>query len=353
MHDIQAILDRLRKNEEIARKFSEIEAKILSVLNFKDLFEVLLAEIKEKFRVPFVWLSMIDKSDVSSLIQSLESSERLKERMTVVDRHTFLNLIGNRTKPVLVNHNLDPYFPILPQHTERLIKSIAIAPISLDGEIIGSMNQADFSRKRFQPGIDTSSLELLAVKVSICLSNVTAHEKLKFMAYHDPLTGLLNRRVMKSILEREFNRSRRYDCPLSVVFMDLDGFKGVNDAYGHDRGDELLAYVADRLMKMSRDSDTVARFAGDEFVMILPQTNAENAAMLMKRIQRHFMDNPLQIEGTSIPVSISFGGASTEDAQIRDAVSLLKKADEMLYRAKTSKKRLPKVEEGDENEERG
>lgn len=338
MHDLQTIVERLRKNEEIARKFSEIEAKILSVLNFRDLFEVLLAEIKEKFKVPFVWLSMIDHSEVSSLIQSLGGSERLRERMTVVDRDTFLDLIGNRPKPLLVNHNLDPYFSILPPNTETLIKSIAIAPISLDGEIIGSINQADFSRNRFQPGIDTSSLELLSVKVSICLSNVTAHERLKFMAYHDPLTGLLNRRVMESILKREFNRSKRYASPLSLVFMDLDGFKGVNDAYGHDRGDELLAYVADGLMKMSRDSDTVARFAGDEFVLILPQTTAENAAMLMKRIQRHFMDNPLQMGEISIPVSISFGGASTEDAEIKDAASLLKKSDEMLYQAKGIKK---------------
>nr|MBC8246020.1 DUF484 family protein [Deltaproteobacteria bacterium] len=198
MTDIATIIERLKQNEEITKKFHEIETRILSIVNFRDLFEVLLVLIKEKFNVPYVWISMIDQSEVSSLIQSLETSESLKEKINIIAREDFLNLIGRRLNPLLANQDIEPFKKLLPKNQNYFIKSIAVAPISLDGEIIGSLNQADFSRSRFQPGIDTSRLEQLAVKVSLCLSNVTAHEKLKFLAFHDPLTGLLNRRVMET-----------------------------------------------------------------------------------------------------------------------------------------------------------
>ena len=124
---------------------------------------------------------------------------------------------------------MKPYQKLFPKNKKYYIQSIAVAPLSLDGDIIGSLNQADFSPLRFKPGIDTSLLEQLALKVSLCLSNVTAHEKLRFLAYHDPLTGLLNRRVMEVVLKREFARSKRYSRPLSLVFIDMDYFKQIND----------------------------------------------------------------------------------------------------------------------------
>jgi diguanylate cyclase (GGDEF)-like protein len=338
MMNIDTIIERLRRNEEITKKFHEIETRILTIVNFRDLFEVLLVLIKEKFNVPYVWISLIDQSEVSSLIQSLETSESLKEKINIIAGEKFLGLIDHRSKPLLANQDMDPFKKLLPSRQNYFIKSIAIAPISMDGEIIGSLNQADFSRSRFQPGIDTSRLEQLAVMVSLCLSNVTAHEKLKYLAFHDPLTGLLNRRVMETVLKREFNRSRRYAGILSVVFLDLDDFKGINDRYGHDRGDEVLKHVAKTLLEMSRDSDVVARFAGDEFVYILPETSPVNAENLMNRIRDHLKAHPLKIEDTLISISISFGVAAADDDQIETADHLLKKADEMLYKNKERRK---------------
>ena len=218
MTDLSAIIERLKQNEDVTRKFHEIETRILTILDFSDLFEVLLTQIREKFKVPYAWLSMIEKSEVSTLIHALESSEIIKDRLNIIDRKSFFSLVDSNMHPLLVNEDLKPYYKLLPKDYKYFIKSIAIAPISLDGEIIGSLNQADFSSKRFQPGIDTSRLEQLAIKVSLCLSNVTAHEKIRFLAYHDPLTKLLNRRVIESVLKRELNRSKRYGSILSVVF---------------------------------------------------------------------------------------------------------------------------------------
>jgi diguanylate cyclase (GGDEF)-like protein len=341
MNEINAIIQRLKDNEEIARKFHEVEKKILTILKYKDLFEVLLLEIKNQFKVPYAWISMIENSEVSSLIESLDSSDILKEHINTIDKTAFKELTGNYSKPLLVNEDLKPYFKLLPQSRSYLIKSLAIAPISLDGEIIGSLNQASSSKTRFEPGIDTSLLEQLASKVSLCLSNVTAHEKLEFLAYHDPLTGLLNRRVMEKVLNREFYRAQRYSSALSLAFMDLDFFKRINDNFGHERGDDILKYVADTLVNMSRDSDIVARFAGDEFIMILPETDRRKADFLMDRIQLFLRQNPLNVEKIAIPITISCGIASTPDKDIDNPATFLKKADEMLYEKKRSRANYP------------
>lgn len=337
MHDLKAIKELLRHNEDIARKFFKIEKSILAILNFSDLFQVLLNEIKDNFKVPYAWISMIENSEIYDFIKSMEVLDTLQDRLSIVDKDIFIRLVGASHLPLLINQNLEPYAELLPENKKFFIKSMAIAPISLDGEIIGSLNQADTSSSRFQPGIDTSLLEQLAIKVSLCLSNVTAHEKLRFLAYHDPLTGLLNRRVMETVLQREFNRERRYDGNLSVAFIDLDKFKRVNDVYGHNHGDELLIHLAEGLQRMVRDTDIVARFAGDEFVIILPETRKKSAEFLMSRIKEEFLKDPYVTDDISIPVSISFGVSSTEDPSIEDSDSLLKKADDNLYKAKRNR----------------
>jgi len=331
---MEKILDTLRENEEIARKFFEIEVSVLSILDFKSLFERLLDEIREKFSVPCVWISLIRGSEISDLIEVLSSSERLKERLNIIDRKTFLDLIGNKTAPILLNENIKPYEPIHPPEQLNFIRSLAIAPITLHGQIIGSLNQADFTPLRYRPGMDTGLLEQLAVKVSICLSNVTAHERLKWLAVRDPLTGLFNRRVMESVLTREFRHASRYKSPLTVTFIDLDDFKEVNDRYGHECGDAFLKHFSLGLMQTTREVDVVARYAGDEFVVILPETSGEKARRLLERLQEHFLANPIRWKEDVIPVSFSFGIASLPDSGIRDPESLLGSADAKLYRAK-------------------
>ena len=337
MDNIESIIERLKENEEIAKKFYQVETKILKILDFKDFFEVLLTEIKDIFNVPYVWISLIKTSEVTSLVRHLESSAILRRNITVIDRASFQELVDNNKTPLLANTDLKLFYNLIPIKRKHLIGSIAIAPISIDGEIIGSLNQADFSPMRFQPGIDTGLLEHLAVKISLCLSNVTAHEKLKAMAYHDPLTGLLNRRVMNAVLKREFKRSVRYGCPLSVVFLDIDNLKRTNDVHGHDAGDAMIKHVADILLDRSRVSDIITRFAGDEFVAILPETDENDARKLVNRIKLYCLEHPLNTEKSSIPVSISFGVSSTVKKAIKTPDLLLRQADEDLYNSKKIK----------------
>jgi diguanylate cyclase (GGDEF)-like protein len=112
----------------------------------------------------------------------------------------------------------------------------------------------------------------------------------------------------------------------------------VNDTFGHDAGDELLKYLAALLLEMSRESDVAARFAGDEFVHILPETTAKSAEKMLKRLQNYLFDHPLVWGKNKIPFSISFGISSTEDKSIHSPDMLLKSADEALYQMKKEKK---------------
>jgi diguanylate cyclase (GGDEF)-like protein len=342
MDKIDHILDLLKANEETALKFNNVEMKILSILDFKDFFEVLLTDIIKNFQIPFVWLTVLEGSNFSYMLESTNSN-LVKNHLEFISEKEFHKHIGDNTKPLLINKNLKDYSKFLQKDISKSVKSIAIAPISLDGKLIGSLNHGDISVSRFQPGIDTSLLEQLALKISLCLSNVTAHEKLKFLAYHDPLTGLLNRRVMESELEREFERNTRYNHPLSVIFSDLDDFKDINDQYGHDVGDKVLVFIADNLKKHSRKTEIVSRFAGDEFVIILPETGSAAAKQFVLRAENFFKKNPFKIEDKGIIISLSFGIASTDVDNVSDGNLLLKRADEDLYDVKKRKKSPSKV----------
>ena len=334
----QHLLKRLKKNEEITRKFNEIEISILSILNFKDFFERLLFQIADKFSIPHIWLSIIQESSLCEQLKDCSGSQGLKSEIAFVSQECFISIIKNQ-KPVLANRNLNFFKDLMPDTLTKPIGSLAIAPITLDGKLVGSINQADIDACRFEPGIDTSLLEQLAQKVSLCLSNVTAHEQLKFLAYHDPLTGLFNRAVFERILDREVSRAKRYNSALSLIFLDFDDFKTINDTAGHSIGDKALCFLADTLNSLKREQDIVARLAGDEFVVILPSTEKNCAAQFIRRVNAYFKANPLVSGKYTFNIRISHGISSLSDAGVYSPSGLLKRADSKMYQHKAEKKK--------------
>lgn len=155
-------------------------------------------------------------------------------------------------------------------------------------------------------------------------------ERLRAEASIDGLTGLANRRELEERLEEELARMRRYGYPLSLLFMDLDDFKRVNDEYGHLVGDEVLRLVASTLRPDLRAVDTAARYGGEEFVLLLPNTDREGANVLFKRMRRDLAR--ISEERLGFPITMSAGVVEARrDAQ---AAELLALADEAMYRAK-------------------
>jgi diguanylate cyclase (GGDEF)-like protein len=145
----------------------------------------------------------------------------------------------------------------------------------------------------------------------------------------DPLTGLSNRRKIESWLAREFDRALRYERPLSIVMMDIDHFKRVNDSYGHAIGDLVLTSIARRITRRMRVSDHFGRWGGEEFILICPETDTTDAMLVADRMRRTIRQKPMRKAGT---VTASFG-VSTYSGQ-GDYEDLIAEADAYLYVAK-------------------
>ncbi|NOZ00365.1 MAG: diguanylate cyclase [Deltaproteobacteria bacterium] len=157
--------------------------------------------------------------------------------------------------------------------------------------------------------------------------------KLKILAVTDGLTSLFNHRYCMQRLKREFDRSRRYGSPLSLLMMDIDHFKTVNDEHGHDAGDAVLQRLAGLFLNEVRKTDVVARYGGEEFVAILTETGRDHAMVLADRIRESVAASPFIVNGTHIDITISIGGATLTGA-VGKPEELLKKADTALYAAK-------------------
>ena len=186
-----------------------------------------------------------------------------------------------------------------------------------------------------QVAFKAALLDVLASWGFLRVPIILEHEELKKLelnAVTDPLTGLYNRRLFGESFEKELNRARRYTQPLSLVILDLHRFKEVNDKHGHPRGDEVLRATAATLKKALRTSDSAFRIGGDEFALLLPQTDAQQALALSRRVETVFaeMIRPLQLEVT---VSMDHGIAIfPQDAEQAD--QLIRIADERLYQQK-------------------
>jgi diguanylate cyclase (GGDEF)-like protein/putative nucleotidyltransferase with HDIG domain len=189
------------------------------------------------------------------------------------------------------------------------------------------------------PGMHSVQMPVMVLGIAAIGGLVVSHlrERVRELVNHlldaartDPLTGLLNRRALEELLELELERSRRSERPLSVIVGDLDGFKAVNDRLGHHAGDEALQALAEELGKWKRRIDMAARLGGEEFALLLPETDERSAYLVAERLrratQRKFADGPH-------PLTISFGVA-TFPAHGADADMVLRAADQALYAAK-------------------
>jgi diguanylate cyclase (GGDEF)-like protein/PAS domain S-box-containing protein len=170
----------------------------------------------------------------------------------------------------------------------------------------------------------------------------TAHSELQKMFEHeqglartDSLTGQTNRRYFFELAMREFNASLRYQRPLTIILFDIDGFKQVNDTFGHSIGDNVLMQVARSTAEQVRDVDVLARYGGDEFIILLPQTNAEQAFLIAERIRESVAATHLETENSGLAVTLSIGIAdiryNPKDEMIEDVI---RRADQALYQAK-------------------
>lgn len=224
-----------------------------------------------------------------------------------------------------------------PVGVEEGIKSLIAAPLVTEDRVIGILYVDDFKPRKFTDS-EVRMVSLFATQAAIAIANAQLHERTRNLAIRDGLTGLYNHRHFRDTLEKEIKRSDRYHHPLSLTMMDINNFKGYNDAHGHLEGDDLLRAVAGLLSKHARQIDIVARYGGDEFAIISPVTEKEQVLEMVKRMDQEIVENFFKANLGYELVGMSYGVASFPD-DARDGDDLIKKADIALYEAKRSKKK--------------
>ncbi len=168
--------------------------------------------------------------------------------------------------------------------------------------------------------------------ISLTLEKISLFEEIRTLSRHDGLTGVYNHASIVGELSAEIERTKRYDCPFSVILFDIDDFKMVNDLYGHLAGDMVLKGVTRTMKENLRAIDKIGRYGGEEFLVILPETGADKACLVGERLREAVQKNSVEVDGRSIRVTVSGGVASyAPDRQEKD---FIKKADDNLYRAK-------------------
>ena len=179
--------------------------------------------------------------------------------------------------------------------------------------------------------------ELLA-RVRVGSRVVQYQQHLEYQTLIDALTGLFNRRAFEKKIEEEFERAKRYHHPLSLLIADIDNFKTINDTYGHHAGDQVLKGIAEALRDKSRRSDFASRYGGEEFVLILPETDLENALQAAKKMVAEIKGQSFGTPTRSFSLTISVGISSTSNKDYSEWEEMLQDADQALYLAKNKGK---------------
>ena len=239
---------------------------------------------------------------------------------------------------VMNDYSSNPF--ALGQFADSGLQAAMAAPVTEDGETIGSLVVASFAPRRRYSAAEQEMLLAFAEHASIAMTDARIVESLRVAlrdarhdAMHDVLTRLPNRALLRDRLSQASSRATRHGTRVGLIFVDLDGFKHVNDSLGHDVGDKLLVAVAARFLDAVRDTDTVARLGGDEFAVLIEDIESfEDASDVAERLLEALID-PLNVDGHDVQVCASIGIAMS-DADASDSRTLLRNADLAMYEAK-------------------
>jgi diguanylate cyclase (GGDEF)-like protein len=228
-----------------------------------------------------------------------------------------------------------------PQSDQRIVRefvrplglyNLAVVPFYFQGRVTGLIVVAN--KPKWLTHEDSRLLSVFANHTSIAVANLRLYQEIQQLAQRDGLTGLFNYRYFRSQLERCVQQARRHDVPISLLLIDIDNFKTYNDSYGHLNGDLILREVATLLTRHTRTADLVARFGGEEFVIVLPEAGREQAHSVAEKVRQVIEEHPFALASGELPrtLTISVGVATSLGAWPADG--LIQHADEGLYRAK-------------------
>jgi diguanylate cyclase (GGDEF)-like protein len=326
-----ALLALLKQQADELDALKKLSLNLTSSLDLQTVLDAVVLEAMRLVRYAFTVDIFLYKDGMLEFGAALDQAGVRNTPYMPPRRNGLTNAVAHRGEIIQIENMLDHEFYSGDQYKKE--GSIIGIPLMINQNVVGVMNLSRTVDGKFTPS-ELRLLGLLADQAAVAISNASLHQIVSRQAYSDTVTGLPNRRALDERLEREVLAARRDGYPFSVVMMDLDGFKEVNDTYGHTIGDQVLRAIFNYLATGVRSTDFLARYGGDELTLILVHTDLPAARLVTEKIlERIKLFSFPMLNGHNIEIGVT-GGIAMYPIHALSSADLLRAADEALYRAK-------------------
>ncbi|MDP9189378.1 MAG: EAL domain-containing protein [Actinomycetota bacterium] len=328
----EALVGSLRERQVLLEKLSKLQRSIASRAALEDVLEGIVRGAFELLGDETVGLRLVSADDRNQV--ELVAWKGIEPELLPGMRHSRVGTgaggraISEGRLVVIEEYESTP--EMVPQMVSDGISAALAAPVFQRGEVVGSLVVATHRRGRRYSDSEREALQAFAEHAGLALNDAKAAEETAHQAFHDALTELPNRALFLDRLRLARARAMRHGNSVAVLFADLDGFKTVNDSLGHASGDQLLIAVGQRLSEALRPADTVARFGGDEFAILMEEVNEPIDAARAAQRALEIVERPFEVDGRAVFVTASIGVAVGRE----EPHELLRNADLAMYEAK-------------------
>ncbi len=329
------LFEAAQRRAEEAETLREVSNAVTSALNVDHVLDQIITNLDKV--VPFdsctVFLRVGEQLRIVAA-RGFDDSDKLLGQMYPLNDQLTIESYTTRKAMVLADAQTDPRF----NHwgDSKHVRGWMGIPLFARGDVTGYLTIDSCTPNVYTPE-DATLAQAFANQAAIAIENARLYERTEHMAITDPLTELYNRRYFFDLARNEFYRARRYGNPMAMMMIDIDGLKLVNDTYGHQAGDKLIEFIGNRIRHVLRQADIPARYAGDEFIILLPETEMERAIKVGLRLKKGLYNGIEYAENQRIQVSVSIG-LSWLDKDCFSLEMLINRTDQALYAAKHSGK---------------
>lgn len=337
---LNTAVNEAKLNEDVLKRFIDIEVKMLGCTKLTELISLLLTDFKTIFKLNVVTIFLHNKDDLAApLLNNLDKN--IAQHLSIYDNSQVIAELFPQQK--FIAGEIDRSLRKLIFPNNPFVLSSVILPLKNKGQIVGSLHLGSKELNRYHSEYRYDYLERMSALLAVCIENCIIRENLDYLSSTDALTKTYNRHSFDLEINKAIQRASRHKNCLSLLFLDIDHFKQVNDKHGHPIGDAVLKLFASALKSQIRNTDFLARFGGEEFAILLPDCPLKQAEQIANNIRQTIEQQVFSVSAQNTLSVTTSVGVSCHNATITSnkpfeelSQNLLQSADDALYQAKHS-----------------